>query len=149
MPRQASFAVGGALATLAVLAAFPSLRAPRSYLTTTGHPKAQGELAFMLHVGLKFRDAQAAETLLAAWGEAAAWCVKNEPFLYAYEIAQSDKDPLSYVILERYRSRDDYLGAHRRSPAFKAFRPKMRALQDSGGVTVTGGSFNELGLGFT
>ena len=66
-----------------------------------------------------------------------------------YEVAQSDKDPLRYVILERYRSKDDYLGAHRRSPAFREFRPQMRALQESGRVTVTGSSYQELGIGFT
>ena len=63
--------------------------------------------------------------------------------------ARAVADPLKYVIFERYRRKDDYTGAHRRSPAFKEFRPQMRALQDSGKVTVTGSSFNELGIGFT
>ena len=63
--------------------------------------------------------------------------------------ARSAADPLRYVIIERYRSRDDYVGAHRRSPAFKDFRPQMRALQEAQKVTVTGHSYKELGIGFT
>ena len=58
-------------------------------------------------------------------------------------------DPLKYVIIERYRSKEDYLGLHRSSPAFHEFRPRMRALQNEGKVTVTGSSFRELGVGFT
>ena len=72
----------------------------------------------------------------------------NEPFLYSYEVSQSDKDPLQYIIVERYRSKADYVGAHRRSTAFHTFRPQMKALQDAGEVIVTGASFNEVGLGF-
>ena len=118
-------------------------------LTTTGRPKARGEKAFVLSVGLKFREASDAALLLDAWRAAADYCVSNEPFLYAYEVAQSDKDSLSYVIIERYRSKADYLGSHRQSPAFHAFRPKMRELQESGAVVVSGESYYEMGLGFT
>ena len=35
------------------------------------------------------------------------------PHVPADEVSQSDKDPLSYVITEQYRSKADYLGAHR------------------------------------
>ena len=56
---------------------------------------------------------------------------------------------LQYAIFERYRSKEDYTGAHRQSPAFAAFRPQMRALQDSGKVSVSGASHQELGVGFS
>ena len=121
----------------------------RSDVTSAGRQKVRGASAFVLSVGLQFRDESEAKTLVEAWRQAADYCLTNEPFLFAYEIAQSDKDPLRFVIIERYRSRADYVGPHRQSPAFKAFRPKMRALQDSGAVTVTGDSFMELGVGFT
>lgn len=147
--REWCFFAAGAAALGCLLCAVPALRAPRSHLTTTGRPKGQGERAFVLNVNLAFREPADAEQLLAAWSEAAAWCVRHEPFLYAYEVAQSDKDPLNYVITERYRSKKDYLGAHKRSSAFLAFRPKMRALQDGGRVSVTGSSYQELGIGFT
>ena len=92
---------------------------------------------------------QHARSLLREWGRAATWCYEHESFLYHYEMAQSDKDPLVYQIYERYASKADYLGAHRSSPAFKAFRPRMKALQDAGEVNVSGSSFVEIGLGFT
>ena len=117
--------------------------------TTNGREKALGEKAFVLSVSLQFTDATTSKELIAAWKEAAEWCYKYEDFLFAYEIAQSDKDPLKYVIIERYRSKDDYVNTHRSSPAFKRFRPKMRALQDGGRVVVTGDSYHELGVGFT
>lgn len=144
--RDALVAVVSAAATLL---ASHAVHAHGAHLTTLGRAKASGELAFVLSVGLQFRDNASAQSLLKAWEKAAQYCIANEPFLYAYEVAQSDQDPLRYVIFERYRSKEDYTGAHRRSPAFKAFRPQMRELQDSGAVTVTGSSYRELGLGFT
>ena len=149
--NNALCAIASSMLTLFVTKAGPfhAANVNGKHLTTLGRPKATGEKAFMLSVGLKFTDNSSAETLLKAWGKAARYCIENEPFLFAYEVAQSDKDPLSYVILERYASKSDYLGAHRRSPAFKEFRPQMKALQDSGAVVVTGSSYDELGIGFT
>ena len=153
--RDALVAVASSVVTLIVVKSggtklpFAAAGGGQRHVTTLGRPKATGERAFMLSVGLRFSDNASAETLLKAWGRAAAYCIEHEPFLFAYEVAQSDKDSLSYVILERYRSKSDYLGAHRRSPAFKTFRPQMKALQDSGAVVVTGSSYNELGIGFT
>ena len=109
----------------------------------------RGEKAFVLAVTLQFRDEATVQALLPAWAAAADWCIEHEPFLFMYEMAHSDQDPLRYTVIERYRSKADYIGAHRHSPAFKAFRPKMKALQDSGAVVVTGGSYLETGLGFT
>lgn len=60
-------------------------------LTTTGRAKATGDKAFVLSVGLQFQDSPSAEGLLKAWEAAAQYCLKNEPFLYAYEVAQSDQ----------------------------------------------------------
>ena len=117
--------------------------------TTSGRSKVRGEKAFVLSVTLDFSDEAAAAEVVGAWKDAADYFFANEPFLYAYEVARSDKDPLHYVIIERYRSKKDYVGAHRSSPAFLAFRPKMKALQDGGKVKVGGSSFNELGVGFT
>ena len=136
-----------ALTTLLVL--FATGQPPSVSLTTAGRPKVRGEKAFMLSVGLRFRDAASAASLLRAWTVAADYCMEHEPFLYAYEVAQSDKDNLSFVILERYRSKADYLGPHRRSEAFKAFRPTMREMQQQGAVVVSGESYQEMGVGFT
>ena len=127
----------------------PGAAGATAYQTTNGRSKVRGEKAFVLAVTLQFRDEASATPLLKAWAAAADYCVEHEPFLYAYEMARSDQDPMRYTIIERYRSKDDYTGAHRHSPAFKAFRPQMKALQDSGAVVVSGGSYIETGLGFT
>jgi quinol monooxygenase YgiN len=140
------------VATMAILGTLSAVHAHRAFAstsTTTGRPKAVGEKAFVLSVGLQFRDSQAADEVISAWRVAAEACLTREPFLYAYEFAQSEDDPLRYVILERYRSKDDYTGPHRSSAAFKKFRPKLRALQESGRVQVSGSSYRELGIGFT
>ena len=113
-----------------------------------GHAKVRGDKAFVLSVTLDFEDETTAMELVKAWKDAADWCYMNEPFLYAYEVAQSDKNPLHYAIFERYRSKADYVGAHRSSPAFRDFRPKMKAMQESGKVKVGGQSYLELGVGF-
>ena len=145
--RDAVVALVACAATLLCSHVAPHLRGVQH--TTLGRAKAVGENAFVLTVNLQFSDVATAQSLLAAWARAADYCLKNEPFLFAYEAAKSDQDELKYMIIERYRSKDDYTGAHRRSPAFKEFRPQMRALQDAGKVTVTGSSFVETGIGFT
>ena len=117
--------------------------------TLRGRPKATGDKAFVLAVSMTFTTQDDAKKVLDAWQSAAEYCLHNEPFLYAYEMAQSDKNPLMYTIIERYRSKEDYLGPHRASKAFHAFRPVMRELQEGGRVVVTGESYNELGIGFT
>lgn len=72
-----------AVAALSVLCTLGAVRiaplgGPR---TSTGRIKARGENAFVLVVGLHFRDAEAATAMLQAWHEAADYCMTNEPFL--------------------------------------------------------------------
>jgi len=87
--------------------------------TSLGRRKATQERAFVLNVGLTFRSQGVADGFIKEWAKAADYCLANEDFLFAYELAQSDQDPLRYLITERYRSKADYLGAHRSSSAFK------------------------------
>lgn len=116
--------------------------------TTRGRVKSRGEKAFVLAVELRFRDAAAAEAIVKEWALAAEYCLVHEPFLFHYEIARSDKDPLRYMVYERYRSKADYIGPHKLSPAFAAFRPKLKEMQESARVEVVGESWDELGVGF-
>jgi len=64
--------------------------------TTTGRAKSRGDNAFVLMVGLTFRDRASADTLLKAWHEAADYCMTNEPFLCAPRAAAKG-DLLSYM----------------------------------------------------
>ena len=136
----------GVLATLLAMHVVPPLAANT---TSLGRRKAVGEKAFILTVNLQFTTHGVANALVREWTRAAEYCLANENFLFAYEMAQSDQDPLRYMVIERYRSKADYLGAHRSSTAFKEFRPKMKELQTRGDVVVSGASYNELGVGFT
>ena len=96
-----SFVLGCAAALFAAEVVVPFCF--RQHRTTTGRAKAQQENAFVLSVGLKFRDIAAATSLQAEWAKAAAYCLEHEPFLYQYEMSRSDKDPLQFNIIERYR----------------------------------------------
>ena len=144
--REVLIAAMSVLATLIATRSLPSLTAPR---TTVGRSKARGDRAFVLSVGLNFQSAGAATELIEEWRKIADYCYRYEPFLYQYEISQSDKHHLRYVVVERYRSKRDYLELHKASSAFREFRPKMKAMQDRGDVEVTGDSYIELGVGFT
>jgi hypothetical protein len=43
---------------------------------------------------------------------------------------------------------DAYASTHKSTEAYRTFRPKMQALQDSGELEVSGSSYFELGHGF-
>ena len=62
--------------------------------TTLGRRKATQERAFVLNVGLSFRSQGVADGFIKEWGKAADYCMANEPFLFHYEVARSDKDPV-------------------------------------------------------
>jgi hypothetical protein len=68
------------------------------HMTTTGRAKSRGDKAFVLSVGLRFEDNASVETLLHAWEKAADFCLAHEPFLFAYEVAQSDKGVLPFSL---------------------------------------------------
>ncbi len=76
--------------------------------------------------------------------------IKNsEPDTISYEVLLSDKDPLKVLIMERYKDKENaFLKVHRSSEAFNEFRPKLKALQDAGFVTVDGDSFIDSQIGF-
>ena len=137
------------VAAMSVISTLVVMRVLSAPATTTGRPKARGERAFVLSVNLNFHSASAADELIKDWAKIADYCYRFEPFLYQYEISQSDKQQLRYTVVERYRSKEDYLQLHKSSMAFKEFRPKMKAMQDRGDVEVSGDSFMELGVGFT
>jgi len=117
-------------------------------ITTNGRTKVRGEKAFVLAVQLEFESHNDAESIFAKWHEATDYCFLKEPFLYHYEASQSDQNPLLYMIMERYRSKDDYLNIHKTSEAFQTFRAELKKLDEEGKVKIIGHSYNELGIGF-
>ena len=117
-------------------------------LTSTGRAKYRNGNCFTLVVTITFTKEEAAKTLISEWEKLADWCYENEPTLYHYEISESDKEPLRYLIYECYRTKNDYLTTHKSSDAFITFRAILKKMQDDGVAIVSGHSYNEMGVGF-
>lgn len=104
---------------------------------------------FSLFVTLVFSAEEKKESFCNEFATLAEYVMKNEPDTLAYELLLSDKDPLRVLIMERYKDKENaYLKIHRSSEAFLAFRPKLKAMEDVGDVTIHGDSYLDAGLGF-
>mmetsp|Transcript_4956 Transcript_4956/g.14371 ORF Transcript_4956/g.14371 Transcript_4956/m.14371 type:complete len:177 (-) Transcript_4956:304-834(-) len=104
---------------------------------------------FSLLVTANFDSVEHKDEFLKDFGPYAQYVKTHEPTTLAYEVLLSDKDPLQVLILERYQDKDHaYLQVHRSSDEFQAFRPKLKAMQDQGFVTLSGHSYLDAGLGF-
>lgn len=104
--------------------------------------------AWTLVVTLTFTSEDDQKSILNEWKPVTKYCAENEPFLYHYEAGRSESDPLKLHMVERYDSKEHYLNEHKSGEEFLKFRPKLKALQDAGKVTVEGFSYQELGYGF-
>lgn len=102
--------------------------------------------AWCLVVKLKMSEEAKVAELKRFFGPYAKWIAENEPTTLAYELLVSDKDPLVVTIFERYADKDKaFLEIHRSSDEFKAFRPKLAALEPA----IDGHSYYEVeGGGF-
>lgn len=105
--------------------------------------------AFSLFVTLQFSAEEHKETFLQDIAPLAAYIRNEEPDTIAYEVLLSDQDPLKVLVMERYKDKDNaFLKVHRSSPLFLEFRPKLKAMQEAGYVTIQGNSFLDSGVGF-
>jgi quinol monooxygenase YgiN len=101
---------------------------------------------FILEIRIIFKYEKDLDKFVKLWAPTADYCFKNEPNLLAYHISKSDKDPKQLLVFERFRSRGDYVGAHRSSGSFFAFKA---ALAKAGlQYTMDGHSYNETEYGF-
>jgi quinol monooxygenase YgiN len=104
---------------------------------------------FSLLVTLHFTVPKHKEQFLRDFAPVAAHVQTHEPDTLAYEVLLSDQDSLQVLVLERYKDKDHaYLIVHRSSEPFLAFRPKLKAMQDAGYVTVSGQSYLDAKVGF-
>mmetsp|Transcript_5439 Transcript_5439/g.7875 ORF Transcript_5439/g.7875 Transcript_5439/m.7875 type:complete len:157 (-) Transcript_5439:135-605(-) len=111
--------------------------------------RIQGPPSFSLLVTLLFKKEQYKEEFLNDFVPLAKYVRQHEPTTIAYEVLQSDDDPLRIMILERYVDKEmAYLKVHKLSAAFLEFRPKLKAMQESGFVTIEGHSYRDSQLGF-
>jgi quinol monooxygenase YgiN len=105
--------------------------------------------AFSLLVTLKFTATEHKEQFLLDIAPVAAYIQVHEPETLAYEVLLSDQDSLQVLVLERYTDKDHaFLTVHKSSEPFLAFRPKLKAMQDAGYVTVSGDSYLDAKVGF-
>jgi quinol monooxygenase YgiN len=104
---------------------------------------------FSLFVTLTFTAPEHLETFKADIKPLCDYIKTSEPGTISYEVLLSDKNPLKVLVMERYKDKDEaFLTVHRSSAPFQEFRPKLKALQDAGFVTVDGDSFVDSQLGF-
>ena len=118
-----------------------------SFSTTNNlsHQKEKGSTAFVLSIVLTFSSEQDANYLIKNWNELSEYCYRNEPGLLSYKVSKSDKLENTFLIFERYSTKDYYLNVHRNSEAFHRFRPLLGKMVQDGVVTVSGESYVELG----
>uniref|UniRef100_A0A7S1BQ96 ABM domain-containing protein n=2 Tax=Corethron hystrix TaxID=216773 RepID=A0A7S1BQ96_9STRA len=111
--------------------------------------RRRAQKAWTLCVTIAFQNESDMESILDEWKKLAGYCARKEPFLLHYEVGVSDSDALTIHVLERYRSKTEYLQIHKKSDEFLKFRPKLAKLQEENKVTIDGFSYRETGLGFT
>lgn len=113
------------------------------------HIMASSNTAFSLLVTLTFVSRTQKEQFLKDIAPLADYVRDHEPDTIAYQVLQSDKEPLRVLILERYRNKEKaFLEVHRSSEAFKTFRPKLKAMEEAGLVSVAGESYVDTDVGF-
>lgn len=105
--------------------------------------------AWSLNVKLTFKQESDLQLIIKEWTKVARYCAENEDFLLHYEVGVSDSNPLEVIILERYKTKEQYLSIHKQGEEFLKFRPKLAEMQEDGRVTIEGFSYKELGYGFT
>lgn len=103
--------------------------------------------AFFLGVKVIFPNEVDKSAFESEFEKLAAFVRTSEPGTISYELLRSDKQPLQVYILERYRTKSDYLDVHKKSKPFLEFREKFQRMIERGAV-VDGDSYLESGIGF-
>jgi quinol monooxygenase YgiN len=100
----------------------------------------------MLLVSLHFDSIAERDAWIEIWRPLAAYVQAHEPHTLAFELAVADTDAGKVVVAERYRRKADFVGAHRSSAAFLAYKSAAEALPFR--PRVSGQSYFESGVGF-
>lgn len=115
-------------------------------IDANGRRQSPYKNTFQLAITLTFHDEKGKGEFIDIFKPFAAWIAQHEFGTLSYELAQSDKDPLIVNILERYRTKADYLDVHKNSPQFLEFRAKMAAMAPN--YVMNGHSYYETNIGF-
>jgi len=119
------------------------------YILSTSFASGSSSPPFSLLVTLVFTSVEHKEQFLQFMAPLAKYVKEHEPGTIAYEVLQSDQNELQVMILERYKDKENaYAKVHKSSEQFLEFRPKLKALQDAGHVTIEGHSYVDTSIGF-
>lgn len=111
-----------------------------------GHRQSEHKNAFLLGVTIKFKTSEAKEVFRTMLKPLAEYVAKYEPNTISYELCEADNNPLQVYMLERYKTKTDYLEIHRKTPIFLEFRSKLQAMSDQ--YELSGQSYIESNIGF-
>ena len=105
--------------------------------------------AFSLLVTLTFDSDQSKQDFLLLFAPLADYVAANEPNTLAYQVLESDNNPLQVLLLERYADKQrDYLATHKSSTEFVEFRAKLATMQEAKQVALSGQSYVDGSLGY-
>ena len=102
--------------------------------------------AFILAIQIKFKTIDKKNEFKALFKPLAEFVTKNEPGTLAYELFDSDKEETAIFLLERYRTKNDYLEVHRKTPEFLSFKENMMKMAES--FEMNGHSYIQSDYGF-
>jgi quinol monooxygenase YgiN len=141
------------LVTSSALAGFFIGRWNETKAKTTGR-----DGAFVLLVNMKFISVELRDKFLELIEPVCQDVINNESpagsrgstqTTLSYQVAISDKNPLTVVVMERYLDKDyGYLNVHRSGTEFLKFRELLKGMQERGEVEIDGESYVETRLGF-
>ena len=104
--------------------------------------------AFVLMVNIEFQDVAQKEDFMALFHPMAQYVADYEPTTLSYECAESDKNEKQVVIIERYLNKQAYADTHRESQMFLAFKQKLKEMDSTGKMHISGHSYRESNVGF-
>ena len=105
--------------------------------------------AFSLLVTLTFDTDQSKQEFMALFAPLAEYVATHEPNTLAYQVLESDQNPLQILLLERYADKQrDYLDTHKSSTAFSDFRAKLAVMQETKQVVLSGQSYVDGSVGY-
>ncbi|GKY92976.1 hypothetical protein MPSEU_000266200 [Mayamaea pseudoterrestris] len=122
---------------------------PINYKSSNDKTTSKSSPIFTLLVTLTFDSIESKNDFMTALRPLAAYVQASEPNTLAYQLLESDSNPLQVTMLERYVNKQaDYLEKHKSSREFQEFRAKLTAMQANKLVTVTGQSYLDSSIGY-
>ena len=101
---------------------------------------------FFLGITIIFNSIEDKEEFKSLFTPLAAYVKRNEKNTLSYELCESDKDPNRVFLIERYKTKHDYLEIHRKSKQFLEFRGLFELMKDK--YTMDGHSYLESNIGY-